>query len=368
MKLSKTTLSVFFSIVAVLAVFVCLKMVQADTGSNMSGYFWSSNIGWIDLNDCSDPTNAATCTGPSYGVSVLPTAPGTISGYAWSPNIGWITFNDPSCPLSGCTPGAHATWNSNGSATISGWARACSVFASGCSGTLKAPAYLGSCDSGVWTGTDPSCAWDGYIALDSATAQGAGGWGLTIGTTGTIGGYAWGSQVIGWIQSINAKVSIVPIVTFFNPPATGGTGNSGTGSSGTAGTGNTGTGNSGNGGYCTTQYPQFAWDAGGATSCSIQEQGGGSVPVAVTSQAAGGSLATDGKYYFSVNLPVTSSSTVYTLACTGGSAAINIQQTINTCTANTSQNNTPTPPNNQPPAAPQSPVVPPKPKPIFNEF
>ncbi len=194
MKISKTKLSVLCSIIAVIAVFVCVLMVHADTGSNASGYFWSSNIGWISLNDCSNVADQSTCNPTaSYGVTILPVAPGTISGYVWSSNIGWITFNSSGCPTSGCTPGAYVTWNNDGTGTVKGWARACSVYASGCSGSLKDDSSLGS--------------WDGYIALDSGSAGGsAGSWGLTIGTDHTIGGYAWGSEVLGWIKSITGSV------------------------------------------------------------------------------------------------------------------------------------------------------------------
>ncbi|MDB5254870.1 MAG: hypothetical protein JWL92_246 [Candidatus Nomurabacteria bacterium] len=380
MKLSRKTLSILLTIIALVAVFVCAK-VFADTNSNASGYLWSSNIGWIKLNDCDDPGNASTCTGGSYGVNI-PNTNGTITGYAWSPNIGWITFGDPSCPTSGCTPGARVAWKSDGTATISGWARACSVYVANCSGTLTDAAYTGT--------------WDGYIALDSNTGGGTGGaWGLSIDANKSITGYAWGSEVMGWINSINASIysgltvqltasptsisaggsSTLTIIasTIDNASACSidkGVGavpmhQSGSGWTGTVsvspanttaytasciksgktatdtatvtvsyfvspaspGGGGNGSGyDDGSGGYCAITNPQFAWDSA-AASCTLTKDGGASISVPGSSQAAGGSLGTDGRYYYTPNLPVGEGSTGYTLQC----GSLTLHQSVNSC-------------------------------------
>lgn len=47
--------------------------------ANLSGYAWSSNIGWIKFS------------GANYGVTMSDA--GNFSGSAWSPNIGWLIFN-----------------------------------------------------------------------------------------------------------------------------------------------------------------------------------------------------------------------------------------------------------------------------------
>jgi hypothetical protein len=434
MKLSKFKLFIL-SLLVVFAALVGGIKLFADTGSNSSGYAWSSNIGWIKLNDCANLADPSTCnTSASYGVSILPVAPGTISGYAWSSNIGWITFNSSGCPTNGCTPGAYATWNTDGSATIKGWARACSVYVSGCSGALKDPASLGSCSGTDWnnhggydTGdTNNSCEWDGYIALDSVTGGGSGGiWGLSIGTNKSIGGYAWGSQVIGWIGNISASilngpaalltanptaiesgssstltvtaaniddansctlsgspsgiiptltmtqgqnsrwtgtVSVSPTITttytvnctkgsqtataqatltvdYFThpkcttnctpPPGCPTTGCTPTGCTSDC-TGGPGNPNGELGGYCAITNPSFSWDSD-ATSCTITKQGGGSVTVGPSSQASGGTLGGDGRYYYTANLPVTGSSSTYTLQCDDASTPVTLQLTIPAC-------------------------------------
>ena len=66
--------------------FLLPAAVSAGEDHNMSGYAWSSNIGWISFN-C---TNDDTCSTVNYGVHK--DEDGTIVGYAWSSNIGWIRF------------------------------------------------------------------------------------------------------------------------------------------------------------------------------------------------------------------------------------------------------------------------------------
>lgn len=165
----------------------------ARTSDNISGTAWSTNIGWISLNNCTDPTNSATCdTGSDYGLSAPYKTSGTstISGYTWSSNIGWVKFNDGTCPTTPCSS-ATINWTTG---KIIGWARACSVYASGCSGALADDAYRG--------------VWDGYIALNPKDASGTAVGGLSIDkTTGEISGYAWGSDVVGWI-TFNGTIQI----------------------------------------------------------------------------------------------------------------------------------------------------------------
>jgi len=98
----------------------------------MSGYAWSENIGWISFR------------GPGYGVDIdygdhmCCPCNEDLFGYAWSENIGWITFND--AELAGCPYGTCGFWigglPDDPVRPLKGWARACYVFESGCSGPL----------------------------------------------------------------------------------------------------------------------------------------------------------------------------------------------------------------------------------------
>jgi|GEM_PF-4620498 len=70
--------------------------------SNVSGWIWSENIGWISLN-CS---NNNSCGVVNYGVSVDKTT-GKFSGYGWSEHIGWVDVSPisgyPTAPTYGMT-------------------------------------------------------------------------------------------------------------------------------------------------------------------------------------------------------------------------------------------------------------------------
>jgi hypothetical protein len=141
-----------------------LSFASAGTEHNLTGWAWSSNIGWISFN-CTN-VSVASCSGVNYGVTI--NASSTLNGFAWSPNIGWIQFG---CPL-GVTclsgfPSGSGTYSvdaeKNGS-TLRGWARA-----------------LSNGDG-----------WDGWISLGGTNHT------IVASTSGAFLGYGWGSDVVGW--------------------------------------------------------------------------------------------------------------------------------------------------------------------------
>lgn len=139
-----------------LFVFIALNnksAVEAQSTSSITGYAWSDTIGWLSFN------------GSGYGLSV--NSSGVISGYAWSDNIGWVSANSSDlsgCPSSPCT----ATIDSGGN--FEGWFRA------------------------IEGGTAQSGGWDGFISLSGS------GYGPERQSGGDISGYAWGSDVVGWLN------------------------------------------------------------------------------------------------------------------------------------------------------------------------
>ncbi|MES3005950.1 MAG: hypothetical protein V4664_03320 [Patescibacteria group bacterium] len=149
---------------------------QSGSGTStkyLTGFAWSSNIGWISVR------------GSNYSVQVSPT--GALSGYSWSPNIGWVSFNPAdvsSCPSGNgpCSPNIDLL-----TGAITGWARACS-------GT-----QTGNC-----SGAERTDGWAGWIHLSGsnhASPQTDGNGGLTYyPATSRLKGYAWGSDVVGWIN------------------------------------------------------------------------------------------------------------------------------------------------------------------------
>lgn len=149
---------------------------SSQSSSTITGWGWSDTIGWISF-DCA---SAGTCGSSSYGITV--NSGGQLSGYAWSDNIGWISAN--ASDVSGCpSPPCRAQISGT---VLSGW--------------LKALAG----------GSSQSGGWDGYISLSGS------GYGPTIGASGTFSGYAWGSDVVGWVDMQYARTSYTPCTAAYS--------------------------------------------------------------------------------------------------------------------------------------------------------
>lgn len=145
---------------------------NAFAGSDeVRGFAWSSNIGWISFN-CID---RGTCSSSDYKVT-MDLSNGVMSGYAWSSNIGWIDV-DPA-GANARPSDKHGVQINLSDGTMSGWMRALS--------------YGGG--------------WDGWIKItDAKVGQG----GTITNSAGTGGGWAWGSDVIGWVRFSNTLYSTV---------------------------------------------------------------------------------------------------------------------------------------------------------------
>lgn len=153
------------------------KQARADV-LPVTGWAWSSNIGWIQMNtNVSSPVTITTTAGSSIG---------TFNGYAWSSNIGWIIFAGD-----GTQQHPNPTVNLSTGA-VSGWIRAVSA--------------VGRNDG-----------WDGWIELSGVNHT------VTYNpANATINGYAWGSDVVGWIQFVNTTIQFQkPVVTITATPTTG---------------------------------------------------------------------------------------------------------------------------------------------------
>jgi len=139
---------------------ITVTTAKTISGNNVYGWAWSENIGWINFNSNGITGSAGTIIpggGGDFDYGVNINDDGTFSGYAWSENIGWIKFdgNYDSSYTKGypALPYHSVCVNLNGQSTcdgaqdnsVTGWARACSVFASGCSGALNP-------DRGGWDG------------------------------------------------------------------------------------------------------------------------------------------------------------------------------------------------------------------------
>ncbi len=181
------------------AVFLSLApKAQTANHNNMTGYAWSSNIGWISFN-CTNTNNCSPGGNGNYGVNIATS--GLMTGWAWSDNIGWIKFDGLSnFPAAvGGTTQTQANINP-GTGVATGWARACS-------GTIKSgdsvtnPTLPGDCS----TMTSRPDGWDGWISLGGTN------YGVNKNTnTGIFSGYAWGSSVVGWVDFSTVNVPTPP--------------------------------------------------------------------------------------------------------------------------------------------------------------
>ncbi len=121
----------------------------------------------------------------------------SLIGYAWSSNIGWIKFNptigsgDDALPSGQSGGPVSLETNASGNITgnVIGWARACSVFQSGCAGSLRSDSERGG--------------WDGWISLNCSNTGpcATSNYKVTYdSSSGKLSSYAWGADVIGWID------------------------------------------------------------------------------------------------------------------------------------------------------------------------
>ena len=152
------------------------REARAGDSQNVNGFAWSENIGWVSMNSSNcDANNDGLADGAvagcplagvsisNYGVNI--DSLGNFSGFAWSENIGWIQF-DPVGPYP-ASPNYSAKMDT-ATGAVTGWARALS--------------YGGG--------------WDGWLKLDGVSINK---------TTGNFTGFAWGSDVMGWVSFAGAN-------------------------------------------------------------------------------------------------------------------------------------------------------------------
>jgi hypothetical protein len=188
----------------------------------VSGWAWSSNIGWISFNRLNCDPDGDGFSGPppipvacppvgtaipAYGVTLEPTVAGTrnLTGFAWSSHVGWIHF-DPAGPFP-AAPAHSARVDSPhlATSTVSGWARVCAVFETGCGGPLHPQRGH----------------WDGWIKMRGTTTAGT-PYGVTVDfTTNKFSGWAWSNMVVGWIsfRDLGYGVTIVNVPPIVKNPS-----------------------------------------------------------------------------------------------------------------------------------------------------
>jgi len=197
-------LPVFISLSLVFGFFL-IKKTNAGSEHNVYDWAWSSNVGWISFNSTNcdpngngivdDNEQRAGCPSvgtpiPNYGISLNPNT-GELSGWAWSSSVGWISFNrkiiinsqvvDIGPPPADPDYGdylARIDCNNNICA-VSGWARV----------------YAGFSDPDNWPN-------GGWIHLRGRALSGE-EYGVSLDITkdpAEFFGYAWAPDNIGWIK------------------------------------------------------------------------------------------------------------------------------------------------------------------------
>lgn len=163
-----------------------------------------------DYTEIPNPSGVVAPFG--YGVEANRTT-GALSGYVWSSNIGWISFEPVS--VAGCPTAPCQAYIDFDTAEVFGWARVCTVFSAGCSGALKA-------NRG---------GWDGWIRfsglLYSAELN-------DTSNPSEFFNWAWGdNKVVGWLSlnkintggpidykvKTNLKLNAPPVAAFNCIPA-----------------------------------------------------------------------------------------------------------------------------------------------------
>ncbi|HYC83030.1 MAG TPA: hypothetical protein VEB60_00570, partial [Candidatus Paceibacterota bacterium] len=141
----------------------------------LTGFGWSSNIGWVSFsstNDHNETVAGAQPSVPAYGVYLQPD--GRLTGEAWSANLGWLKFDESGAFPQ--TPNQTAQLSGN---KVIGWAR-----------------FL-SPKPGIQTG-----GWDGWLKL-TGTATNGGAYGVereVVNGREKLKGFAWGDLVVGWLN------------------------------------------------------------------------------------------------------------------------------------------------------------------------
>jgi hypothetical protein len=213
-KMSIRFRAIFFVVVICVSVFLTMVLYRVDFVAEgalgpadlpLAGWLWSSNAGWMSFCGGQD---MALCPGTTTYQVVINNDTGEFSGYAWADgSLGWLSFNKsetrtpPEPPFNDAsTFTAKITPGGSGIRRMEGWGR----FLAGCD-------FIDSDGNGIadrCASSGPganSGGWDGWVRFSSGTAQDGtpyeGFVASASGTSGILTGYAWGSEVVGWMRA-----------------------------------------------------------------------------------------------------------------------------------------------------------------------
>jgi len=112
------------------ALFINFSYTKAQTANfELGGWIWTDGYGWISLNskDCDllNQQTPGTCTTFSIAYAVSTTG-SNVSGYGWSENVGWICFGG-TCAGHGTVPGGGSPSAGISVGKMTGWAQVYSL-------------------------------------------------------------------------------------------------------------------------------------------------------------------------------------------------------------------------------------------------
>ena len=172
------------------------QAIDMTVEQELFGWAWSDTIGWISMN-CA---NLDECGTSNYVVRRIPNplnpSDGQLVGYAWSEHIGWIQFGGLSPTPPGAGQANLMSIEGNTVARAGGWARALA-------------------------GQNFDDGWDGWILLRRDTDP---LFGIRFSLQGSNAGeaigdsYAWGSEVVGWVDFSGVTLG-VPVDSPVNVPS-----------------------------------------------------------------------------------------------------------------------------------------------------
>ncbi|MDE2038044.1 MAG: hypothetical protein KGI69_02365 [Patescibacteria group bacterium] len=195
----------------------------AHSSVPLSGYAWSSTIGWVSF----EPSDGSTVTLSTSSPCSVTAA--CLAGYAWSSNIGWVKFGGLAGQTVAGLTTSDATVNLS-TGIVSGWARACA----GMDDQVTPPPDQ-TAPNDTCSGVSRQDGWDGWIELagtNHPSGDVAGNYGVTYITSGpgagSFTGYAWGGPVVGWLNfNTNVPVATPGGAVNPNPSPTPGPGGGG---------------------------------------------------------------------------------------------------------------------------------------------
>lgn len=185
-----------FSVIAIfIFYFFSFNLVNSGSEHNMSEFAWGAEngggMGWLSFNSTDGGGSV------NYGVNI--DASNNLVGEAWSSNYRWLKFGGLSDFPPGGSDKVNARFAGN-SKNLIGWARFCSA--------AKNPATCQGTESNSSNG-----GWDGWVSLSGESPD----YVIKLLDNNTFSGYAWGGDVVGWIDfskvKYNAPVVLNPTVT-----------------------------------------------------------------------------------------------------------------------------------------------------------